>query len=125
MRKNSIKNTRINEEVQHALSEIIRDKVKDPRVAKMTSVIACDVAPDLKTAKVYISVLGDEEEEARTLEGLKKSAGFIRHELATTVNLRNTPEIFFHADHSISYGVHMSHLIDEVNKDLPREEEAD
>lgn len=117
MKKRSIKNTRINEEVMRELSNIIRGEVKDPRVNPLTSVVAVEVAPDLKTAKAYISVLGDEESQKKTLEGLKSSAGFIRHKLAENVNLRNTPEITFVIDQSIEYGVRMSHLIDEVNKE--------
>ena len=93
MRKNSIKNTRINMEVQRELSEIIRTEIKDPRVnGAMTSVVAVEVTPDLKYCKAYISVLGDDETKAETLAGLKSAAGFIRRELARTVNLRNTPE---------------------------------
>jgi ribosome-binding factor A len=75
-----------------------------------------EVAPDLKTAKVYISVLGDEKAQADTMEGLKSSASFIRHKLATNVNLRNTPELQFILDQSIAYGVRMTRLIDDVNK---------
>ncbi len=115
MRKNSIKNTRINEEVLRELSNIIRMEVKDPRVSSLTSVTACEVAPDLKTAKVYISVLGDEKEMQDTMAGLKSSAGYIRKLLAKNVNLRNTPELTFILDESIAYGVRMSKLIDEVN----------
>ncbi len=115
MRKNSIKNTRINEEVMRELSNIIRTEVKDPRVNEFTSVTACEVAPDLKTAKVYISVLGDEKAKQDTMKGLKSSAGFIRKLLAKNVNLRNTPELIFILDQSIEYGVRMSKLIDEVN----------
>lgn len=113
MKKNSLKNNRINGEVRRALSEIIRD-VKDPRVDPMTSVLEAVVAPDLKTCKVYVSVLGDEENGRRTLEGLKSAEGYIRHELAETVNLRNTPELTFILDSSIRYGVEMSRKIDEV-----------
>ena len=117
MKKRSIKNTRINEEVLRELSNIIRGEVKDPRVSSLTSVVSVEVAPDLKTAKAYISVLGDLEAQEKTLEGLKSSSGFIRHKLAENVNLRNTPEITFVLDQSIEYGVRMSHLIDEVNKE--------
>ena len=85
----------------------------------MTSVVAVDVAPDLKTCKAYISVLGDEEARSSTLAGLKSAEGFIKNRLAKTINLRNTPEITFVMDQSIEYGVNMSKLIDEVNKDLP------
>ncbi|MEE1313945.1 MAG: 30S ribosome-binding factor RbfA [Lachnospiraceae bacterium] len=115
MRKNSIKNTRINGEVQRELSRIISREVKDPRIAPMTSVVAVEVAPDLKQCKAYISVFGDEEVQENTIAGLKSSAGFIRRELARSINLRNTPEIIFILDQSIEYGVSMSKRIDELN----------
>lgn len=119
MRKNSIKNTRINGEVQRELSEIIRTEIKDPRVAgAMISVVSADVTPDLKYCKAYISVLGGEDAAADALAGLKSAVGYIRRELAHRINLRNTPEISFILDQSIEYGVHMSRLIDEVTKDL-------
>ena len=125
MRKNSIKNTRINGEVQRELSNIIRGEIKDPRINPLTSVVAVEVAPDLKTCKAYISVLGDEESQAKTLAGLKSAEGFIRSKLAKTVNLRNTPEIRFVLDQSIEYGVKMSKMIDEVTKDIKSEDEAE
>ena len=115
MRKNSIKNTRINGEVQKELSQIIRNEIKDPRIAPMTSVVAVEVAPDLKTCKAYISVFGDEKAAEDTIAGLKSAEGYIRRQLAHTVNLRNTPEIRFILDQSIEYGVRMSKMIDEVN----------
>ena len=114
MRKNSIKNTRISGEVQRELANIIRGGIKDPRISPLTSVVAVEVAPDLKTCKAYISVLGDSEAQKATLAGLKSAEGYIRRELAHTVNLRNTPEIRFILDQSIEYGVHMSKIIDEV-----------
>lgn len=123
MRKNSIKNTRINGEVQKVLSTLISREIKDPRINPMTSVVSVEVSPDLKTARVYISVLGDEESKEETRKGLKSAASFMRGQLAKTLNLRNTPELTFIIDNSIEYGVHMSHLIDEVNKQLPREDE--
>jgi ribosome-binding factor A len=125
MRKNSVKNTRINEEVMRELSNIIRLEVKDPRISPVTSVVSVEVAPDLKTCKAYISVLGDDEAVAKTIEGLKSSAGFIRRELAHRVNLRNTPEITFVSDQSIAYAAKMSKLIDEVNAPLHAREEND
>ena len=123
MRKNSIKNTRINGEVQRVLAEIIRGEIKDPRIAPMTSVVAVEVAPDLKTCKAWISVLGDEKAQADTLAGLKSAEGYIRNQLARTINLSNTPQITFIMDQSIAYGVNMSKLIDEVNKDMRTSEE--
>ena len=116
MRKNSIKNTRINGEVQKELSNIIRNEIKDPRIGMMTSVTAAEVAPDLKTCKVYISVFGNDEAKKETIRGLKSAEGFIRRMLAKTINLRNTPELTFVLDESIEYGVNMSKMIDEVNR---------
>ena len=116
MRKNSVKNTRINSEVQKELSNIIRGEIKDPRINPMTSVVTCEVAPDLKSCKAYISVLGDEQSQQDTLKGLKSAEGYIRRQLARTVNLRNTPEIKFILDQSIEYGVNMSKLIDEITQ---------
>ena len=123
MRKNSIKNIRINQEVQKELSNLIRMEVKDPRVSPMTTIVNVEVAPDLKTAKVYISVYGDEKAQADTIKGLKSAAPFLRSQLAHNMNMRNTPELHFIGDHSIEYGVNMSHLIDEVTADLHEDEE--
>ena len=109
-----------NTEVQRELSNILRAGLEDPRIAPMTSVVAVRVAPDLKTCKAYISVLGDKEAQADTLAGLKSAEGYIRRELARTLNLRNTPEIQFIMDQSIEYGVNMSKKID----DIARQEEA-
>ena len=123
MRKNSVKNTRINGEVLKELSNIIRSEIKDPRINPMTSVVAVEVAPDLKTCKAYISVLGDEKSQKDTITGLKSAEGYIRRQLARTVNLRNTPEIRFILDQSIEYGINMSKLIDEVTEQLKKKKE--
>jgi len=114
LRKNSIKNVRINEEVKKELSNIIRN-LKDPRIQMMTSVVAVQVAPDLKTCKAYISVLGTEEQAKATMEGLRSASGFIKNQLARSVNLRNTPEITFILDQSIEHGLHISKILDDLN----------
>ena len=116
MRKNSMKNTRINGEVLKELSNIIRGEIKDPRINPMTSVVAVEVAPDLKTCKAYISVLGDEKSQQDTIKGLKSAEGYIRMLLAKNINLRNTPQITFILDQSIEYGVKMSKMIDDVTE---------
>ena len=125
MRKNSIKNTRINREVQRELANIIRGEIKDPRIHPLTSVVTAEVAPDLKTCKAYISVLGDQEAQKKTLEGLNSAVGYIRRQLARNLNLRNTPEIRFIMDQSIEYGVHMSRLIDENHVEESGRDEDD
>ena len=83
----------------------------------MTTVVSVQVAPDLKTCKAYISVLGDEAEQDKTMEGLRSALGFIRRELAACLNLRNTPEIIFILDQSSGYGVDMIHKIETVTKE--------
>jgi len=123
MRKNSIKSTRVNNEVQKELSNILRAGIKDPRVAPLTSVVAAQVAPDLKTCKAYVSVLGDEKAQQDTIQGLQSAEGYIRRELARNLNMRNTPEIRFVLDQSIERGVLMSKKIDDVTKDLQDEAE--
>ena len=125
MRKRSIKNTRVNTEVQHELSNIIRGGIKDPRVAPMTSVVAVEVAPDLKTCKAYVSVFGDEKAQEDTLKGLQSAEGFIRRELARKMNMRNTPQITFVMDQSIAYGVAMSKKIDDVMSSIESDEEEE
>ena len=119
MRKNSIKNVRINQEVQRELSSLIMREVKDPRIHMMTSITRAEVAPDLKTAKIYVSVLGDKQAQEDTVKGLKSAAPFLRRELAHSLNLRNTPQLFFTVDQSIEYGVTMSKLIDDVIAEMP------
>lgn len=114
MKKNSIKNVRINSEVQKELSRIIRES-KDPRIHPFTSVLAVEVATDLKTCRVYVSVLGTDEDRKKTAEGLKNASGYMRRELAHSLNLRNTPELTFITDTSIEDGMRMMKLIDEVN----------
>ena len=123
MRKNSMKNTRINGEVQKELAEIIRGEIKDPRISPLTSVISVEVAPDLKTCKAWISVYGDDRVAEDTLAGLRSAEGYIRRELVRRINLRNTPEIRFIVDQSIAYGVKMSKLIDEVAKSDAQKED--
>ncbi len=105
---------RINQEILHDLSAIIRGDLRDPRISPMTTVVAVDTTPDLKYCKVAVSVYGDDKEKADTLEGLKNSAGHIRSELAHRGNLRNTPKLSFVLDDSIEYAQKISSLIDSV-----------
>lgn len=125
MRKNSIKNTRINGEVQKELATLIREGIKDPRIHPMTSVMDVEVAPDLKTCKAYISVMGDDKAKQDTLAGLKSAEGYIRRQLAKRINLRNTPEIRFLLDESIEYGVNMSRILNELAEKENWEEDGE
>lgn len=114
MRKNSNKNLRINGEVQKVIAEAIRYS-KDPRISPMTSVMETVVAPDLKTCKVWVSVMGSDKDRAETAEGLKSAAGYIRSVVAKELNMRYTPEITFIVDDSIEYAINMSKKIEEVS----------
>ncbi len=125
MRKDSIKNIRINANVQREISKIIRGEIKDPRILPMTGVTECIVTTDLKLCTVYVSVLGTDEEAKNTLEGLKSASGYMRRELAHRLNLRNTPELRFVLDTSLAYGMKMNQLIDEVMKHASDEKEFD
>ena len=124
MRKGSIKNVRINSEVHKELSQIIAYEVKDPRINPFTSVMDVYVAPDLKTCKVYVSVMGSDEDKENTMTGLNSAKGMIRSLLAKRMNMRNTPEITFILDESIEKDIEMMKFIDEVNAPLHEKEKA-
>ena len=100
---------RINEEIQRELSSLIRT-VKDPRVTGMISVTAVETTPDLKFAKIYISVL-DKSDCSQVLKGLKSAGGYLRRELGRSLNLRNTPELSFVQDDSIDKGAHILDML--------------
>ncbi len=108
---------RINEEIQRELSALIRT-VKDPRVTGMISVTAVETTPDLRYAKVFISVL-DKGDAQGVLKGLKSASGYLRRELGHALSLRYTPELTFHADDSIDKGAHILELIERL--DQPKE----
>ena len=115
---------RINEEVRRELSEILRNEVKDPRIdAPLLSVLKADTTRDLKYCKVYISILGDPKMREETAQALKQASGFIRRELATRLNLRNTPELKFIMDDSIEYSIHIAKMLKDYSTEKPEEEE--
>lgn len=105
---------RISEEIKRELSELIRNHIKDPRLPEFVSVTAVRVTKDLRYAKAYISVLGDEEKKKGALSALNSAAGFIRHEIGQRINLRFTPEFSFKIDDSIEHGMYLSKLIEET-----------
>lgn len=107
---------RISEEYKREISDIIKNGIKDPRIADFTSVMSVDVTRDLKYAKVYISVLGDEKKKEDTMIGLRSAAGYVRKEMGKRVKLRYTPEIIFELDTTIEHGIYISKLIDEANR---------
>ncbi|MCI8308283.1 MAG: 30S ribosome-binding factor RbfA [Lachnospiraceae bacterium] len=115
--RKSIKGTRVNGEVRKEMSRILREELKDPRIPEMTSVTDVEVTGDLKYAKIYVSVLGNDAEKQGAMEGLRSAASFIRSQIAKNVNLRNTPELTFVLDESIEYGAKMSKKIAELHID--------
>jgi ribosome-binding factor A len=108
---------RVAEEIKKEVSQILRDELKDPRVSGLVSVTSVEVARDLKNARIYISVFGNEDEKQITLQALTKAAGFIRTEIGRRIRLRHTPVISIHLDHSIAYGAHITHLLRGLSKD--------
>ena len=99
------------------LSLLIRNEVKDSRVSPFCDVTGVELTPDLQYCKVYVSCLGSEESLGKTIEGLKAASGFLRRELAQSLNLRHTPELQFVADHSVEYGSRMDALINKVKEE--------
>lgn len=116
MRKGSIKNNRINQEVLKALTAIIRDEVEDPRIDPFLSITRVEVTEDLMYCKVHVSSLYGQDKLHKSIEGLKSAEGFIRRKLAYEVNLRKTPELLFVPDISMEYAMEMSKKIDELIK---------
>lgn len=111
----SRRSERVAEAIREEVSDIIRRKVKDPRMG-FVSVISVDVTGDLRQAKVNVSVLGDEAEQLGTMSALASATGFIRSELGQRLNLRHTPEVVFEQDHSIQHGAHIDDLLRRVKE---------
>lgn len=120
--KNNTRISRVNDEILKELSQIIRGELKDPRIGSMTSVIRVETTSDLKYCKVYVSVLGNDEEKSNVMQGLKNAAGFVRRLIAQRINLRITPEFTFKLDESAEYAIHMNQLISQISKDLKEKE---
>ena len=115
MPKNENRLNRINEELKKEISNVISFELKNPNVTGLISVTKAKITPDLKYAKVYVSIFNSKNIK-ETMEGLKKSSGFIRTELAKRINLRNTPELVFELDESLEYGAKIENIINELNR---------
>jgi ribosome-binding factor A len=112
----SVRANRVGEQMKKELSDIIGRKIKDPRIGFVT-VTDVQVSGDLQQAKVYISVLGDEEQKENTLKGLAKAKGFIRTEVGQRIRLRKTPEIIFEWDESMEYGNRINTILHQLHND--------
>jgi len=115
---------RISEEVKKVVSDLIQNEIKDPRISGMPSVNKVSVTKDLRFAKIYISVLGSEEDKESTIEGLQSAKGFVRKEIGNRINLRHVPEPIFMLDESIEQALYMLKLIEEVNRDSKEDSDA-
>jgi ribosome-binding factor A len=102
---------RIAGEMQQEISSMLAGELKDPRLAALATVTEVRISPDLKQARVYVSVAGNEAEQAAMLEGLVAASGFIRHELCERLQMRRTPELHFVLDRSEEYGRRIEDLI--------------
>lgn len=108
---------RVNDTIRRELSELLMRETRDPRLEGLLSITAVDTSPDLKYARVYVSVMGTEEEKRRAQEGLVAAAGFLRKGLAARLTLRYIPDLSFERDDSIERGTHLLELIKEVAPD--------
>ena len=115
-KKGGTRITRIGDEIARVTAEVIRSEMSDPRIGAVVSVMRAEITSDMKYCKIYVSVLGDKDQQAGTMEALERGKGFIRRRLAEVINLRVTPEITLVFDDSIEYGMRMRKLIDEVNR---------
>lgn len=106
---------RLREEIKREASDIIQRRMKDPRIG-FTTVTDVEVTSDLRHVKIFVSVLGDEETRAQTIEGLERAKGFIRTELGRAIRLRHTPEIHFEYDDSLEQGARVLQLLSDMGK---------
>ena len=124
MPKNETRLNRINEELRKEISNIISFELKNPDVTGLVSVTKAKITPDLKYAKIYVSILNSKNTK-QTLAGLKKSAGFIRTEIAKKINLRITPELVFELDDSLEYGAKIDSILKDIMKDINLENKGE
>lgn len=106
---------RVGEQIKKELSQIIQTELKDPRIGFIT-VTGVDVTSDLSQARVFLSVLGSDEQKEETLKAIARGAGFLRSELGKRIRLRHTPELLFKFDSSIEYGSRIESLLDSINR---------
>lgn len=116
---------RLNEQIRADVADLIAREMKDPRLAGLVTVTAVDLSPDLRNARVYISVLGSEEERNRTLAAIRNAAGFLRSQLAVRLTTKHAPELHFVSDTSIERGERIMHLIRQIEREEQSEPEAE
>ncbi|WP_025028666.1 30S ribosome-binding factor RbfA [Caldalkalibacillus mannanilyticus] len=112
----NVRANRVGEEMKKELSQILQRELKDPRIGFIT-VTAVEMTGDLSQAKVFLTILGSEEQKENTLKAIGKAAGFIRSELGKRIRLRHTPELIFKVDESIEYGSKIERILEDINQD--------
>ena len=105
---------RVNDLIREEISDLLRREVRDPRLGEVVSITQVEVSADFRSAKVYVSSLGDDEERERTLEGLRAAAGFLRRSLKPRLSLKTVPFLTFYKDISIEGAARMLSLIDDA-----------
>lgn len=115
---------RISEEIRKVISELLSRELKDPRISPLTSITKVEVTNDLSYAYIYISVLGNDEDKANTINGLQSAKGYIKREIGNRIDLRLIPELVFRLDESIEQSIYISQLIDKVSRE-DREKRGD
>jgi ribosome-binding factor A len=106
---------RLGDLIQREISDILQRRIKDPRIGFCT-ILRVDVSRDLRHAKVFVSIMGTEDQQKDTLAGLKSATGFIRREIGSRIMLRHTPEIVFRIDRSVDHSLRIAQLIKEGNE---------
>ena len=124
MPKNENRLNRINEELKKEISNIISLELKNPHLTGLISVTGVKTTPDLRFAKVFVSMI-NEKNKKENLKILKQSSGYIRSEVARRVNLRTTPELIFEFDESLEYGSRIDEILKDITKDFKKNEEGD
>ena len=117
----SYRSVRLAEEIKRVITDLMRTALRDPRISGMTSITGVDVSKDLRYAKIYISVLGTEEEQEKTIEGLQSAGGFIRSEMGKAIRLRYTPELSFTLDTSIQHSLKINKMLRDIIPDQDKE----
>ena len=115
---------RVSSEIKHEISMIIQSEVKDPHVGFVT-ITDVEVSPDIKFAKIYFTVLGDDAQKKLSLEALKKASGFIRKQLAIRLNMRYTPALNFKPDQSTEYGSKIDEILKKINAEGKKDADTD
>ena len=108
---------RLNDLLREEISQVLHHQVRDPRLAGLLSITHVDISPDMRYARVFVSILGSDEEKGKALQGLGRAQGFFRRELARRLNLRRTPLLSFHLDDSIEKGARVLELMGKVEKE--------